>query len=123
MLPQIKILEQFMLQVLELINYQNDKKEFSNKFLDLCNRKTFLLIAQSMTPEEEKIVSVKAAQPGFNDQQLISSLNPKKYVQLFEIAFKETFGSFVKKITPTLSLEQRKQLLAFLEKTQSSHKK
>lgn len=108
--------KQIILQVLEIIGYEDDKEKFANKFLSLCLQKALVNLTQELPQDKQDQLTQRMSLTAPDQMQnLLSQYFPK---EKFETAVKEasrsTFEEYLKTIIPTLNEEQRSKLEIYL---------
>ncbi len=104
---------EIFLQVLEIIGYSDNKEEFTNKFLQLCEQQTIVNLVKSLPEDKQAALHTESAKQIIPDA---SNSLLKKYFTLEQItanlqeATKETFNDYLQNIIPTLNDKQKNDL-------------
>jgi hypothetical protein len=106
-----------ILTVLEIINYQKDKNQFANEFVDLCCRKA-LVAAIATLPESRR----KRLEKNINGQkdidkaitEILKFISKDLYQKKLILISEETLTKYINTIMPAISPEQEKELRKYL---------
>ena len=106
-----------LLRVLTIINYQDDKNQFANDFLDLCLKKALVDMMESLPEGKKEEVKAKfSAQitPEEASQVMQTYFTPQQYMQNLQNATQFLFQDYLKTIMPSLSELQKTELQQYL---------
>lgn len=108
--------KQIILQVLEIIGYEDDKDKYANDFLSLCLQKAFVSLTQDFPQDKQDQLTQRMSLISADKiEGLLLEYFPK---EKFETAVKEasrsTFEDYLKTIIPTLNDDQKNKLEQYL---------
>lgn len=108
-----------IIDVLNIINYKNDKAKFADNFLELCMKQSFLEMIGDL-PKEKVTFLQKQIQSARDLDQFLSIL--KKYIhplylkRNIEQVSAKLFEEYIEEIIPTLDETTKTKLFLYLEK-------
>lgn len=111
--------KQIIIDILDIIGYENDKDKYAENFLSVCFGQAISNLTSTLSPEKqtefkEKIVALKSEPELYNT--LIEYFPKQEYEKAIQDASKATLGDYISSITPMLTLEQNNKLEQYLVK-------
>lgn len=105
-----------ILQVLEIIEFRENKERFADQFINLCLGETY---ARLLKLQSEDVLSQIRDVFQQSDMQKNVSLfmkyfQPEQFNQTLQQITKEFFEDYIKTVTPTLTPARQNQLLSYL---------
>lgn len=112
-----------IIDVLEIISYQHDKEKFSDDFIELCMKQSFLELIGEIP--KEKVEMLKIQMKSINDlDQYITLLkkyiNPPLLKRKIEYTSAKLFQEYIDEIFPTLDENTKEKLMVYLGKVGNS---
>ena len=109
-------LAHILTKVLDIIDYQNDKQQFVEKFSQLCIEKTFVAALETLTDEQKQAVAEAIAK---EDKELATTkfqeyLGKEKYLEILDTTIEDTFAEYLQSLSSTLSEEQKSEIEEYL---------
>lgn len=108
--------KQIILQVLEIIGYEEDKDKYANDFLALCLQKAFVNLTQELPQDKQDQLRqrISLTQPEKTEALLLEYFQKDKFEAAVKEASASTFEDYLKTIIPTLNDDQKNKLEAYL---------
>lgn len=103
-------------RILDITGYRGET-EIKEGLIDLCRQQATYNLLNSLSKEKKAALTKELAENYSlaKSQKMISSLFTKeKLEQTFKKASEEIVKNYIKAIWPVLSIEQRKEILAYL---------
>ena len=110
-----------LLKILEIIDYQKNKSEFANKFLDMIYKQAFLKVIENL-PDNKKLNldnEIKNKNLDKSMEILLNYVSKEDFEETVERVALEMFIDYIQKIMPTLTDEKKSKLRDFLSELQS----
>ena len=109
--PKTKLLE-----LLDLIGYQDNKEEYIDSFFRLCEQQAFVDFFNTL-PKDKQEAFIQIKDDKDKQKQLITEyISSLDYRRSLEQATQKLFSSFLDKVIPTLSPAQVNDLRAFIQR-------
>ena len=94
-----------LLKILEIIDYQNDKEAFVNRFSDLNRQEALLNLLERLPRDVQEKIS--GSEDIAEVEKVISS---ESYAQELASVSAEALGSLIQKVIPTIRKKQKDQI-------------
>lgn len=106
-----------ILKILEIIEYQKDRNQMANEFIDLCCRKAFVSCLSTL-PEEKRAQMEKAvnSQKDIDSAttELLKFVSRDLYIEKLGEISKETLTDYIASVMPVLTGEKQLELKSYL---------
>lgn len=108
--------KQIILQVLEIIGYEDDKEKYANDFLSLCLQKALVSLSQELSQEKQDELTQRLSltKPEDMEKLLLEFFSQEKYEEVVKTASQSLFEEYLQTIIPTLNEEQKNKLEQYL---------
>ena len=106
-----------IIQILEIINYQNDREKFADTFIELCIKQAFAELLGSLPPEKTAVLTsqVKTVKSLEEFIKLLRScINPLLLERKIEQSSAKLFDEYIREILPTLDPLRKTKLLDYI---------
>lgn len=111
---------QILTQVLEIIEYENDKQEFIHKFLDACVSQTIDKLIDSLSENKQKELNEKISQEGSNIRQTFYSyFGEEQYYQSLGKISQQIFAEYIELLSENLPSDKKSKLEEYLKSLNS----
>lgn len=111
-------MNEFILQVLDIIDYQNDKQAFANKFIELAHMQAIDMLIHSL-PEEKrtelvrKFTDLKSAET--MKKMMHDCFTQEEFENALDESLEKLFSEYLQTIYPTLTEDQITSLQFFFK--------
>lgn len=115
-------MKDFLVKVLTIIGYKEDKEAFAEKFITLCNQETLTDLLASLPQEKQKTITDRILEIENADQVakiLTEYFTSEQYKSAQQKALSAIMTKYLEAVTPTLSEQQLKELSSFFSSQQS----
>ena len=108
--------KQIILQVLEIIGYEDDKEKFANDFLSLCLQEALLNLTQELPQDKQDQLAQRMSliTPDKTEALLLEYFPKEKVEEAVKEASRSTFEEYLQTITSTLNDDQGNKLEQYL---------
>lgn len=105
-----------LMQILTIIDFRENKKQFVDRFINLCLQQTFVELLDTAPVEVKSELNKIIQQP---DKQksvdfLLKYFKPDQFNQKLQKVTSELFRDYITSITPTLTTNKQKQLSFYI---------
>jgi len=107
-----------ILNVLDIIGYEDDKKTYADTFMQLCRKQALIAAIQSLPRHQQEACSKELMQTSDEQEKsniLAKYITPRQYQHALQNAAQTLFSEFIKTLIPTLSPEQLTSLQTYLD--------
>jgi len=119
-------LQNVLLHILEIIDFQDDKQAFIEQITQICLGKTIIAVMKDISPEKQKLLQ---SMPGLQDKSVEEQMSyitrttglnkeivEKKFLEISTRVLQE----YIEAIIPTISQKQSQELQEYLKKVSFS---
>lgn len=116
--PNITDPKEIIVNVLDIIDYQDDKPKYATEFIDLCEKQALLDALQSLP--KEKQADFKQKMSWAKDQDRVKDIikeyiTAEQYTDALKKASQTAFTKFIETLLPELTDGQKDKLQAYLQ--------
>ena len=108
---------QILADILEIIEYTEDKNIFTNRFLELCDKETLINLIEKIPQNQQQELASKLqiSKTGQEKRVIFNQyFSEKQYQEAMGISVERSLSDFLENITPTLSEQQLDKLQHYL---------
>ncbi|MBU1000882.1 hypothetical protein KKE78_05835 [Patescibacteria group bacterium] len=107
-----------IIQILDIVGYGENKEDFADELLSLCQQQTLVDLVKSL-PEEKRILLEKTSFSQTNPQNIEQVLNEnfteEMILQALKNATENIIKTYLQTISPHLSDTQKKNLQTYIQ--------
>lgn len=106
-----------LIEMLEAINYNDDKVLFSNAFLAVCHKNAVKELIKELPEGKADELASELENKKYQslEEGLVSYISKDRYMELFKEALRTNIGGVMDAVLPTLSEDQLSKFDAYLE--------
>ncbi len=114
--------KQIILQVLEIIGYEDDKEKYANEFLTLCLQKALVSLTGELPQDKQDQLTQRISLTALDqlEKPLLEYFPKEKFEEAVKEASRSTFEEYIQTIIPTLNEDQRNKLEQYLSSQASA---
>lgn len=108
-------INQFLIQFLNIIQYEDDKKVYIEKFLTVCRRNAINAALKTLSSSQQESLKKDAEDTSVEKyyELVFSYITPEVYENNLKLATQEAFQQIVNDLLPILPSEKKEQLQKF----------
>lgn len=111
-----------IISILEIINYQNDKETFADKFIELCIKQSFLEMIGDLPKEKVALLTSRIKSVSSLEQfvkTLKEYIHPSLLTRKIEQVSAKLFDAYIEGIFQTLDEDTKAKLMSYLAKIEN----